>query len=180
MDQDWLVPGAKRRTQSVTSDWEFVNQPLIDGVVVQEVRHVPTSYGYLTEMYREDWATDDGGVGQVFQSVIGPGGISAWHVHSSATDRLFVTHGRMLIVLYDIRPDSPTNGLVNEFRLGTVRPGLVVVPPHVWHGVKNVGWEPSTLVNVVSEAYAYTDPDHYAVPPESPHIPYDIVGASGD
>jgi dTDP-4-dehydrorhamnose 3,5-epimerase len=180
MTEQWLLPGAKRRTQSVTSDWEFVNQPVIDGVVLREVRSVPTSYGYLTELYRDDWHVDDEPVGQVFQSVLEPGRISAWHVHGDAIDRLFVNHGRMLIVLYDARPASPTHGLVNQFRLGTVRPALLVVPPQVWHGVKNIGSEPASLVNVVSEAYSYEDPDHYAVPADSPHVPYDIVAAGAD
>jgi dTDP-4-dehydrorhamnose 3,5-epimerase len=180
MSEQWLLPGAKRRTQSVTSGWDFVGQPLIDGVVVHEVRNVPTGYGYLTELYRSDWHTDDQPVDQVFQSVLAPGTISAWHVHGETVDRLFVTHGRMLLALFDARPDSPTHGLVNEFRFGTVRPALVVVPPAVWHGVKNVGWEPGFLVNAVDRAYAYEDPDHYAVPVDSPHVPYDIVAAGAD
>jgi dTDP-4-dehydrorhamnose 3,5-epimerase len=177
MDENWLLPGAQRRKQSVTSDWEFVQRAPIDGVVVREVRNVPTNYGYLTELYRDDWAVDGLGVGQVFQSVIAPGFTSAWHAHGEATDRLFVTSGRLLIVLFDSRADSPTHGVINEFRFGTVRPALVVVPPRVWHGVKNVGAEPGALVNIVSDAYAYDDPDHYAIPADSPHIPYDIVSA---
>lgn len=173
-----MLDGAERRQQSVTSDWVFVDQTLIEGVTAREVRNVPTSYGYLTEVYRSDWGVGGHGVDQVFQSVIAPGGISAWHAHADATDRLFVNHGRMLIVLFDNRPESPTNGLVNEFRFGTVRPALVVVPPGVWHGVKNIGWEPGSLLNAVDHAYSYESPDHWSVPADSPQVPYDIVGAS--
>ena len=174
----WLLPGAKQREQSVTSDWDLVGQTLIDGVVVREVRNVPTSYGHLVELYRDDWHVDGLGVAQVFQSTIAPGGVSAWHAHGEATDRLFVSAGRMLVVLFDAREGSPTNGLVNEFRFGTVRPALVVVPPGVWHGVRNVDSQPGTLVNVVDRAYTYDSPDHWGVPADSPHVPYDILAAA--
>jgi dTDP-4-dehydrorhamnose 3,5-epimerase len=62
--------------------------------------------------------------------------------------------------------------VLNEFRLGMMRPGLVVVPPKVWHGVQNLADEPSSLVNLVDQAYRYENPDHWRVPPDSPHVPY--------
>ena len=40
--------------------------------------------------------------------MIAPAGISAWHVHREATDRLFANHGLLKIVLYDARPESAT------------------------------------------------------------------------
>ncbi len=75
-------------------------------------------------------------------------------------------------MLYDARPDSPTAGRVNEFRLGERRPGLVIVPPGVWHGLRNLLSETSTVLNLVDRAYDYEDPDHWRVPPDSPEIPY--------
>ena len=96
----------------------------------------------------------------------------------TATRRYLVMGSRSLersghrVVLYDARGDSPTRGQMNEFRIGTVRPGLIVIPPGVWHGVQNLHDGPSTLVNLVDRAYRYDDPDHWRLPPDTAEIPY--------
>jgi dTDP-4-dehydrorhamnose 3,5-epimerase len=76
------------------------------------------------------------------------------------------------IALYDARPDSPTHGVVNEFRFGSLRPALVTVPPRIWHGVQNVGDGVAVVLNLVDRAYDYEDPDHWRVPADSAEIPY--------
>jgi dTDP-4-dehydrorhamnose 3,5-epimerase len=169
---DWYLDGMKQDGQSITRDWQLLNQKLIDGVAVKQVNNVPTGYGHLCEVYRADWQLDGGGVDQVFFSVLEPGGISGWHVHGKTIDRLFVAQGQMLIVLYDARQSSSTHGQVNQFRLGTVRPALVLVPPGVWHAVQNIGPAASLLINVVDHAYQYEQPDHYRLPLDSEEIPY--------
>lgn len=170
--EPWSFPEAVAREESVTPDWERVGQATIAGVVVKQVKNVPTGYGHLVELWREDWALDPFNVRQVFQATLAPGKISAWHAHAVTTDRLFVSSGMMQIVLFDSRPDSPTRGIVNAFTFGALRPALVIVPPRVWHGVKNVHHEASTLTNLVDEAYSYTGPDHWALPADSPRIPH--------
>jgi dTDP-4-dehydrorhamnose 3,5-epimerase len=88
------------------------------------------------------------------------------------TDRLFVNHGQILVVLYDAREDSSTFGVLNKFHLGILRPGLLVVPPKVWHGVQNIGEGSSSLLNLVDRAYRYEDPDHWRLPHDTSLIPY--------
>ena len=136
--QDGALPGAARDAQSITSDWQVL-QPLIEGVVVREVRNVLKDNGSLTEVWRDDWHLAPTGIAQVFQVVIEPLAISAWHVHQSATDRLFANRGQLKIVLFDARAGSPTESRLNVFRCGSARPMLIVVPPGVWHGVQNIG-----------------------------------------
>lgn len=169
---DWLIEGAVKDAQSITARWDPLATCLIAGVQLREVKHVPKGNGSLTEIYRKDWRLDDLPVEQVFQVEVAPGGISAWHAHQHTTDRLFVTHGLMRIALYDGRKCSPTFGLVNEFKLGALRPALVVVPPQVWHGVQNIGSEPCCLLNLVDQAYCYEDPDHWRIPHDTPAIPF--------
>jgi dTDP-4-dehydrorhamnose 3,5-epimerase len=169
------IAGTKAE-RSVTSDWTPL-QTLIDGVRIKEIRNVPKKAGILTEIYRRDWDLDNRVVDQAFQALLYPGGLSAWHTHRLTTDRLFVTTGMLRIVLYDDRSDSPTRGLINEFRIGSARPGIVVVPPRVWHGVQNYGPEPAILLNLVDRAYDYDDPDHWSLPPDSELIPYQFPTA---
>src|SRR5262245_60124659 len=121
MSDDWALDGMKPRAQSVTNEWEFVDQPEIDGVVLREVRSVPTAYGHLAEVWRADWKLDAAGVDQVFASTLQPGAVSAWHAHAETTDRLHVAYGQLLIVLYDARRTSASHGVINTWRLGAVR-----------------------------------------------------------
>lgn len=172
MDANWGLAGMVRDKQSITRDWQMVNQKLIQGVVVQEVKSVPTNNGYLTELYRSDWKLDSVGVGQIFQSYLEPNALSAWHVHGITTDRLFVATGRMKIVLYDARKDSPTFKAINQFRFGEWRHAMVVCPPGVWHGVHNIGAKPGILINAVDSAYNYENPDHYRLPANTDQIPF--------
>jgi dTDP-4-dehydrorhamnose 3,5-epimerase len=178
--QDWALEGMRKDDQSITRDWQFVNQRVIDGVRVKEMGTVVTGYGMLTEVYRRDWGLDDAGVDQVFQSLLEPGAISGWHAHGETTDRLFVASGRMRIVLYDSRRSSPTYASVNEFRFGSGRPGLIVIPPQVWHAVENISSAPALLINAVDSAYRYESPDHYRLPLDSNQIPYKFRQGRGD
>jgi dTDP-4-dehydrorhamnose 3,5-epimerase len=169
------LPGMKKDAQSVTADWQLL-QPTIDGVRVKEVRHVPKESGHLTEIWRKEWALDTGPVEQVFQVHLKPGGVSAWHTHQLTTDRLFANHGLVKVVLYDARKGSPTRGRLNVFRIGTVRPTLIIISPRVWHGVENISSEPSLLLNLVDRAYRYEDPDHWRLEADSNEIPYRFGG----
>lgn len=170
---DLSVVGVKDR-QLVRSDWTPADQTPIQGVVTRQITNVLTNNGYLTEIWRSDWHLDGLPVGQVFQRVLEPAAVSGWHSHLHTSDRLFCASGRLLIALYDARCESPSHGKTALFRIGAERPAIVVVPPGVWHGVRNIGAIPATMLNVVDLAYDYEDPDHYRLPADTPLIPYQI------
>ncbi|MES2934395.1 MAG: dTDP-4-dehydrorhamnose 3,5-epimerase [Pseudomonadota bacterium] len=172
MQDNWLIKGAIKDAQSVTAEWRSADTALIEGVRLQEVKNVVKQNGFLTELYRRDWALDGGVVDQVFQVRLAPGGLSAWHAHGLTTDRLFVGEGTLKIVLYDGRQDSVSYRKINVFRCSHVRPMLIVIPPGVWHGVHNIGADTATLINMVDRAYDYSNPDHWRLAPDTPQIPY--------
>jgi dTDP-4-dehydrorhamnose 3,5-epimerase len=66
---------------------------------------------------------------------------------------------------------------VNEFRVGSYRQELVIVPPGVWHGVRNFGPDNAILLNLVDRAYEYTSPDHWRLPIDTDQIPFRFEGA---
>ena len=169
---DWMLKGTKKDAQSITAEWEFTTQKLIDNVVLKAIKSVPKASGSLTEVFRRDWNLDELSIDQVFQVWMKPGAISAWHAHEVTTDRLFVSHGLIQIVLYDNRPGSSTRGMINEFKLGGIRPGIVVIPPKVWHGIRNIHSTDSLILNLVDRAYNYENPDHWRVPEDSPEVPF--------
>ena len=172
MFEDWLLPNASKDKQSITSDWEFVNIDLIEGVEVKEVKNVLKNNGSLVEVVRTEWLGDNDRLDQIFQVTLLPGAISAWHAHETTRDRLFVNSGVMRIVLFDFRKGSPSYGRINEFRIGIGRPALITVPPKVWHGIQNISSDCSSLLNIVDAAYSYGDPDHWRVEIDCPDIPY--------
>jgi dTDP-4-dehydrorhamnose 3,5-epimerase len=87
MTDTWRLAGAVKDRQTITARWTPSAQQLIDGVTIREVLNVPKANGYLTEMYRGGWAESSGGIDQVFQVVLDPGAISAWHAHADTIDR---------------------------------------------------------------------------------------------
>jgi dTDP-4-dehydrorhamnose 3,5-epimerase len=177
---EWLLDGARKDSQSVTADWQPVGRALIDGVIVRESRVVPKRNGLVTEVFRDDWFDQDARAGQVFIVQLDVGGLSAWHAHAETLDRLSVIDGAATLVLYDRRPGSPTHGLLNEFHLTARRPTTIVVPPRVWHGVRNNGDSPCLLANIPDRPYRYEDPDHWRVPSNTPSIPYRFVPDRGE
>jgi dTDP-4-dehydrorhamnose 3,5-epimerase len=176
--EEGFIPGTRKDGQTVSADWQ-PPQRLLEGVKLVEVRNVIKGRGLLTEVFRSDWRVDGAAVDQVFQVVLGAGEVSAWHVHRSALDRLFVNYGAVRVVLYDVRRGSATFRALNEFRLGLERPALVVVPPGVWHGVQNMRDEPAAVLNLVDRAYDYADPDHWRLPASSHRIPYRFLTRGG-
>jgi dTDP-4-dehydrorhamnose 3,5-epimerase len=177
--EDGALPGCRKDFQVIRPDW-VRTQRLIDGVHVREQKNVFKRTGILTEVFRRDWGVDEQPVDQVFQVLLAGSEISAWHTHQFTLDRLFVSQGRIRIVLYDGRRGSRTFGRINELQFGDMRPGLVVIPPGVWHGIQNVSAQASLILNLVDRAYSYTDPDHWRLPVDTAEIPYRFPGLPGD
>ena len=90
----------------------------------------------------------------------------------------FVIPGMVKLVLVDTRDDSPTNGVVNEFFIGSLNPMLVQVPSLVYHGWKCISTELSLVVNVPSEPYDRDAPDEFRLEPHGT-LPYDWARQDG-
>ena len=171
-----MLPGAKKDRQTTTSGWERVGAT-IDGVVLKRTRHIVTGNSLTTEAFRSDWPETGAPIGHVIHVAMDEGRMSAWHTHSIQTDGIFVVAGRMLVVLYDARPGSPTHGTVMPLRLDGHDPLLVRIPPMVWHGVKPL-LGAAAFLNIISHPYNYADPDEWRLPPDTDQIPFDIVHAT--
>jgi len=140
---------------------------LIDGVRYRLARPVSHQNGHLIEVFRADWGLTEAPIVQVNASITFPGRIRAWGIHRSTVDRLFAASGSLQIVCYDGRRGSPTFGRVNEFLLGMRNQGLVVIPPGVYHGWKNVGADEATIISMPSRLYDHDGPDRFEMPWDS-------------
>jgi dTDP-4-dehydrorhamnose 3,5-epimerase len=131
----------------------------IEGVRYRLARPVSHHHGHLTEVYRDDWSLTDARLVQVTMTTTFPGRVRAWGIHRFTIDRLFAATGSLMIICYDARRSSPTYGFVNEFMLGGRNQGLVVIPPGVYHGWKNVGDDEATIISMPSRLYDHDSPD---------------------
>ncbi|MEW5806545.1 MAG: dTDP-4-dehydrorhamnose 3,5-epimerase family protein [Acidobacteriota bacterium] len=144
---------------------------MIEGVKVKNLKIIPDERGRLMEILR----CDDQlflKFGQVYVTTAYHGVVKAWHKHKKQTDNFTVIKGMVKFVLFDARPDSKTNGHINEFYVGEYNPILIQIPAGVYHGFKAVSEEEVIAMNIPTEPYDYKDPDEQRLEPHSDEIPY--------
>ncbi len=143
---------------------------MITGVEIHPLRQIPDERGKVMHMLRRDdpWFAE---FGEIYFSVVFPGAIKAWHLHTRMTLNYAVPSGRIKLVLYDDREGSPTRGEVQEIFTGEdAAYALVTVPPGVWNGFKGIGTTPAIVANCATIPH---DPDEIVrMDPFSPKTPY--------
>jgi len=139
----------------------------IAGLRYRLTRPVPHEDGHVIEIARDDWDLVTEPIRQVHMTTTLPGRVRAWGLHRKTSDRLFVASGLVHVVCWDGRSGSPTFGRLNEFTLSDRSPGLIVVPPDVYHGWKNIGTSEAIVVNMPTRPYTYDEPDALDLPWDS-------------
>jgi dTDP-4-dehydrorhamnose 3,5-epimerase len=143
---------------------------VIEGVRVVPLARIQDERGFVMHMLRAD-APHFVGFGEIYFSVIYPGIIKGWHLHSRMTINYAVVVGNIKLVLYDQREASTTRGEIQEIFFGQVNYQLVQVPPGIVNGFTAVGGEPAVVANCADIPH---DPNEITrIDPFSPSIPYD-------
>jgi dTDP-4-dehydrorhamnose 3,5-epimerase len=119
---------------------------MIDGVVVTPLRQIPDERGKIMHMLRSDDPQFER-FGEIYFSMVYPGAIKAWHLHTKMTLNYAVVAGMVKLVLYDPRPSSPTKGEVQEIFLGEQNYVRVKIPPGIYNGFKGIGAAPALVAN---------------------------------
>jgi dTDP-4-dehydrorhamnose 3,5-epimerase len=146
----------------------------IDGVIVKPlVRHCDER-GYLLEIVRDDDQLLER-FGQTTFTMTYPRVIKAFHWHSKQHDLWFVAQGEAMVVLYDLREDSPTYKCTQVIYTGEHDPQLILIPPRVAHGYQVLGDRPVGLFYHTTRSYDPTDPDEERIPHDDPGIGFDWV-----
>jgi dTDP-4-dehydrorhamnose 3,5-epimerase len=154
------------KTSAVSSTGDL-RAELIDGVVFRPTRPVPHDDGTLAEIARADWDEITDPIVHTHLTTTEPGRVRGWGLHQASTDRLFVVKGLVSFVVYDGRIRSRTFGAVNEVKVSERNPGLLIVPPNLYHGWKVIGTEEAFIINMPTSPYCYEDPDALDLPYES-------------
>ena len=142
---------------------------MIKGVEVRPLRQIPDERGKVMHMLRADdpWFER---FGEIYFSVVYPGAIKGWHLHTRMTLNYAVVSGMIKLVLYDDRADSPTRGALQEVFTGGDDYALVTVPPGVWNGFKGLGVGPAIVANCATHPHDPAEIER--IPPSSDRIPY--------
>jgi dTDP-4-dehydrorhamnose 3,5-epimerase len=92
--------------------------------------------------------------GQVNFSVQYPGVVKAWHRHSLQTDFWICLQGHIKVGVYRESDNTAWLSVIGE-----KRPGVMVIPPPLWHGAATVGDTQAGLLYYVTHAYNPGKPD---------------------
>jgi len=131
------------------------NDDMIDGVRVRAPAVHKDGRGWLSEVFRRDEIAGDILPVMSYVSVTLPGVARGPHAHRDQTDVFgFFGPSTFRVYLWDDRSDSPTRGRKQVFEAGAGNPRIVVIPPGVIHGYRNVGDEDGYVLNFPNRLYA--------------------------
>lgn len=94
--------------------------------------------------------------GQINYSVQYPGIVKAWHRHDYQTDFWLCTTGHIKVGVFR-EADNTAWSIV----IGEKRPGVVIIPPPLWHGAATVGDSAAGLLYFVTRAFDPARPDEH-------------------
>lgn len=166
------IKGIKTK-QTVTPSGEYIRK-LIHGVMIRYTLVHLDERGTTSEIYDSRWGITEEPLITVVKVTVRQGRTKGWSMHLKHTDRVYVLSGAARIVLYDNREDSATYKMINEIFLGEERPGLLTIPPNVFHAVQNIGSTDVTFLDMPTRAYDHEDPDRYRLPLDSKEIPFNF------
>ena len=119
---------------------------MIEGVKITPLKQIFDERGKVMHMMRADSDVFTQ-FGEIYFSCTNPGAIKAWHLHKQMTLNYAAIYGEIKCVLYDDRPNSKTNGCIDEYTLSQENYYLVTVPPLVWNGFKGIWTKVSIVAN---------------------------------
>jgi dTDP-4-dehydrorhamnose 3,5-epimerase len=148
----------------------MASSPAIDGLLRIPLQRIPDERGTIMHMLRAD---DPHFLqfGELYFTTVYEGVVKGWHKHHEMTLNYACVFGRIKVVVYDDRPESPTGGTVEEIFLGPDDHSLVVIPPELWTGFKGMTGPFAIVANCCTHTH---DPGRTTrLDPFDNAIPYD-------
>ena len=123
---------------------------MIDGVIVKKLAKFSDERGWLSEIWREDELVNYKPA-MAYASMTKPGVIRGPHEHVKQSDCfIFVGPGDFELHLWDHRDGA---GEYVKIVAGESAPTLIIVPPGVVHGYKNISAVDALSVNLPDTLY---------------------------
>lgn len=125
---------------------------MIHGVTVKPLKKIADERGMIYHMLRSN-DREFKKFGEIYFSLVYPGIVKGWHLHTKMTLNYAVIQGMVKLVLYDPRSKSPTKGELMELFIGEENYVLVTIPPEVWNGFKGIGVKTAIVANCSDVAH---------------------------
>jgi dTDP-4-dehydrorhamnose 3,5-epimerase len=151
----------------------------IEGVVLERLVAHHDHRGSLAELIDPAKAFWSEAIVHAYAFTVRPGRIKGWGMHKLQVDRYAVLCGSLRVVLHDGRVGLPSYGRFAEFHFTDATPGLLRIPPGVWHADQNWGETDACVVNFPTRAYDRAQPDKHRIDPWSGSIPFDFTLRDG-
>lgn len=126
----------------------------IEGVEIRPLQPYEDERGWLAEIFRSDELESEDYPAMGYVSVTLPGVERGPHEHHAQMDRFcFAGPGVFEVYLWDNRPKSATYQRTLTVIAGEEAPKLIVIPPGVVHGYKNIGAGEAMMINLPNRLY---------------------------
>lgn len=145
-----------------------------EGVRLERLKVLGDHRGQLVPVYDPAHPFWDEPIVWGYNWTLRPGRIKGWGMHKRQADRYYILSADMRTVLYDLRDGSPTYGRFHVIDFTRSTPGVLRIPPGVWHANQNWGDADAICMNFPTVAYDPADPDKYRIDPHSGEIPFDF------
>ena len=127
----------------------------IHDVVVKPLAKYLDERGWLAELFRSDEMDSAFVPVMAYISMTRPGIARGPHEHREQADCFaFIGPSNFKVYLWDVRADSPTQGVRQIIFGGGDSPVLVIVPAGVVHAYKNIGGDDGIVFNAPNRLYA--------------------------
>ena len=145
-------------------------QKTIEGVQIIPLKRIPDVRGTIMHGVRADSLLNP--FGELYFKKLYPNVISGWHVHESMILNYICIEGMMRTVLYDMRDNSLTKGMIQEIYYGDDNYVLAHIPSGIANASESLISPYSIFCNVASEPH---NPNikYQRIDPTSKEIPFD-------
>jgi len=120
--------------------------------VIKQLTKYEDARGWLAEIYRSD--ETDYRFPMAYISATKPGVTRGPHEHKKQSDCfVFLGPGNFELYLWDARAGSKTKGGHVKSEFGEKNPAMIIVPPGVVHGYKNISPVDAWCINLPDKLY---------------------------
>ena len=126
----------------------------IKGVIIEKLNKFCDERGFLAETFRIDNLPKEIRPMMSYVSFTKPGIARGPHEHIKQTDVFcFIGPGSFKIKLWDNRKNGKTYGNFMEIIGGRDNPILIIIPPGIVHGYKNISEDLGMVINYPDKLY---------------------------
>jgi dTDP-4-dehydrorhamnose 3,5-epimerase len=150
---------------------ETLHVTKIHGLLLTPLKQIGDERGSVFH-YLKSSSPSFNGFGEAYYSKVYENVIKGWKCHSQIFQNFCVPYGRIKIVIYDNRPDSSTQGIIEEIILDeAANYSLLSMPPDLWYAFKCESEGFSLLANIINLPHDPAESNN--LPLDTKVIPYE-------